>query len=52
MFDVDTIELFMDDPTAHDYWYTTDDDTCAIDVHGWELEWFWRSDTAPDFSGA
>lgn len=36
----DTIEFRADDPTFEDYKYTDDDDTCALRVDGWEIEWY------------
>lgn len=40
MMHYDSVIFKMDDPTYKDYKYTNDDDTCAVEVGGWEIEWF------------
>lgn len=36
----DEIEFRLDDPDFEDYKYTDLDDTCALSVDGWEINWY------------
>lgn len=37
---MDEIEFRLDDPNYEDYKYTDLDDTCALSVDGWEINWY------------
>ena len=48
----DMIEFRLDDPNYEDYKYTDLDDTCALDIDGWEINWYLGSSvTPPDDDG-
>lgn len=43
----DMIEFRLDDPFYEDYKYTDLDDTCALHVDGWELNWYLGDQISP-----